>query len=80
MTFIPYEIDKLKINVKRIKLFKMLIDFQESDAECVEIVNYKHKNAKSCTESIRNAIKRYRLYTIQVHKQKERVFLYKDLD
>lgn len=56
--------------------YKLLVDFQESDATCAEVRDYPHRDAKSATNCLRNSIRRYR-FQFRVIQRKDRVFLIK---
>lgn len=59
------------------KNYKLLVDFQESDAQCVEVKNYSHKNARVAQSCLMLSIKRYR-FPFHVIVRKDRVFLTKE--
>lgn len=56
--------------------YQILIDFQESDATCVEVKDYPHKTAESASNCLRASINRYRFY-FRVAQRRDRVFLIK---
>lgn len=57
--------------------YKILCEFRDSEHECVEVADYKHKSVESCTSSFYNSIKRYNMWTIKVRQRGKRVFLVK---
>jgi hypothetical protein len=57
--------------------YKILCEFRDSKYECVELKDYTHKDAHSCSTSFLNSIKRYKMTNIMVLKRGERVFLIK---
>lgn len=56
--------------------YKLLVEFQESDANCVEVKDYPHNCAETASNCLRSSIKRYRFH-FRVIRRKERVFLIK---
>lgn len=78
MKLVPIETQKIPSVVPKRKgsNYNTLVEFQESEADCVELMEYPHKNAESAACCLSQSIKRYR-FNIKVIKRGERVFLIK---
>ena len=59
------------------KNHKVLMEFVESNHECVELVDYPQKNAHSCTSSFIGSIRRFNLNSVKVLQRGNKVFLIK---
>lgn len=76
MNLIP--VDKKAIaTVKNIRSdnFTLLTSFAESGHECAQVEGFPHANARSCAGALRSAIKKYRLFTIEVALRNDKVYL-----
>lgn len=60
--------------------YKILCEFKDSDEELMEVKEYHHKSATSCTASLYGTKKRYKelFGNIHVIQRKDRVFLLKE--
>lgn len=78
MKLVPIETQKIPSVVPQRKgsNYNTLVKFQESEADCVELREYPHKNAKSAASCLRLSINRFR-FNIKVIKRGDRVFLVK---
>lgn len=58
---------------------KTIIDeFIESGMQCAEVEGYTQKTAASCVNSLKQTIKRYRVFNVKVMSRQNRVFLIRD--
>ena len=76
MNFIP--VDKKAIAaVKNVRSdnFTLLTSFAESGLECAQVDGFPHANARSCASALRSAIKKYRMFTIDVAVRNDKVYL-----
>lgn len=83
MKLVPYDYKKLgKVHGYSTKNVELIEEFESSGLDCVEIVGYRHKDARSCYHSMVNSIKRSRIGGIKCILRNGRVFLIKfpDLD
>lgn len=73
--------DQNEFNLKRRKYdnFNLLTEFAESELKCVEVVEFRHKNAHVCQTSLHSAIKHYRMDNIKVKMRGDRIFLVKSM-
>lgn len=78
MKMVPYDYQKLgkAYGFRKTKNEKILDEFLESGNDCVELVGYTNKDAKSCQGSINLYIRRHKMQT-QVYAiyRRGRVFL-----
>lgn len=68
MELIPYDkkkIGKIVTHRKHNKLYKLLMDFQESPLDCIKIDVTNYKNAHTCDASLRCTLKRHHLNGIR---------------
>lgn len=78
MKLVPYNVEELKPKFyKKSDNYIFLMEFINSDLDCARVDNYTHKNAKSCSWSLQNTIRRYGLNGIQCIQRKGEVFLIK---
>lgn len=78
MRLVPADINKVrKTGYKRTKNLELLLEFEESNLDCVEIVDYHHKSSSSCESSIANSIKNFGFDFIKVVVVDKRVYLIK---
>lgn len=75
MTLVPVDINKFGRSRSKSDIFGLLMEFQENGESCAEVVDYPHKSAKNCVNSIYTTIKRCRLFTIAVSQRGDKVFL-----
>lgn len=78
MKLIPVDINEINAIYKPTKNYQLLMEFHESDLECVEIVDFTNKNVKSFQTILITAAKRYGLHSIKVCIRGDRIFLIKD--
>lgn len=78
MKLVPIETQKIPSVVPQRKgsNYNTLVEFQESEADCVELREYPHKNAMTAAVCLSKSIKRYR-FNIKVIRRGDRVFLIK---
>lgn len=78
MKMVPYDSKKLgDIRSYSTENVRFLEEFVNSDLDCVEVVNYKHRDAKSCFSSFYKSIRRSRIGGIKCMMRQGRVFLVK---
>lgn len=77
MKLVPYNKDDLRIKRSYTDNYKILMEFAESDLDCVKLEGWTQKNAKSAQQSMWNSIRRYHLYGIKVVVRGNNVFLLK---
>lgn len=80
MRGIPYTADQFRKETKRPynKNMEFVEKFYNSDDKIMEVVDYSHKNAKSCGGGLYSALKKLRLDDrIKVRVIQERVWLIK---
>ena len=75
MNFVPVNEEIVPIAKIRSENQKMLIEFMESNYDCVEVVNYPQKSAESCAASLCSTRDHLRLYGVIITRRKNRVFL-----
>lgn len=76
MTFRPCRLEEARsTRTKNSDIRKLLMKIVESGEACVEIKDYKHKNAAICASALRNRINKDRLKQLQVITKGERVFV-----
>ena len=78
MKLVPCD-EKATVMVRNIRadIFKLLWDFAESGVDCAMVEGFPHKNATICAASLRAAIKKYRMSSINASARKENVYLYR---
>lgn len=80
MKFIPTNIKDLKEIAKPYSdNYRILTDFANGNQDCVKVVDYTHKNAKSCYTSLANSINRYRKGTMKAIMRGDDVYLVKTI-
>lgn len=57
---------------------KIIDEFIESGLQCAEVEDYTQNSAESCVASLKQTIKRYRVFNVRVTRRKNRVFLIRD--
>ena len=78
MKLVPCEINKLDYHPRKCtKLYKLLTEFANGDADCVRLEGWTHKNAKNCVNSIQLSINRYYKGLINVFTRDGEVYLVK---
>lgn len=79
MKMVPYDREKLMLqsHYKRTKNFRILEDFANSNYDCVRLVDYEYKNAKSGYGSLRKSIERFGFNGVNVFIRGEEMFLIK---
>lgn len=77
MILVPCKIEETKRGYTDLKA--ILKDFVEGDADCVEVKNYAHKNAKSCRGCLEDAVKRHYKGRITVIQRKDKIYLAKTI-
>ena len=77
MKLVPYNVEKLRAGFKRTKNQTILEEFANSDYDCVEIKDFSHKNAKSCSSCLSLSVKRFGYQNIRVVQRGNQVFLIK---
>jgi hypothetical protein len=61
----------------RTNVWAIIEAFANSDERCREVTDFTQKSANVCATSLKQAIKRYRHYSIWVFTRKGRVFMIK---
>ena len=74
MKLIPCVEEELRYVRRKSNLWAVLNEFIDSGYDVMEVKDFTHKNAESCSSSIDSAIKRYG-FNCTVTMRKERVFL-----
>ena len=76
MKMVPFDVSKLN-NVGRMNndIYSTLQEFSASGHKCVKLEGWTQKNAQGCVASLRQSIKRYRLFHIQATVRGNDVFL-----
>lgn len=79
MKLVPYDIKKLEVKgYKKCSNQKVIDEFLNSEAECVEVVDYPHKNAWVCASTMRASVNRMHLSdSVRVIMNNGRVFMVK---
>lgn len=78
MLFIPMTKKEFETKRPYTKYYDKLVEFRDSNAECVMIVGWTNSTAKSCANSIYNSIRRYKMdKQIRVSVRKGEVYLLK---
>lgn len=79
MKLVPIKTQKIPgvIPQRKGSNYNILVEFQESKEDCVELREYPHKNAMSAAACLIQSIKRYR-FNIKVIRRGDRVFLVKN--
>ncbi len=76
MRMVPCDKNEFKVR-KNSDNFKLLMDFKESDFDCVRLDDYSWANAKSAQCSLLASMKHYRITGIAVIMRKENIYLLK---
>lgn len=80
MKQVPRDIKTLGYR-NRSSIREFLEEFIDGGQKCVEVTEYHHKNAESCSASLYNSAKRYRMLDIiEVSMRKGKVFLIRKCD
>lgn len=78
MRMIPCDIENVEGGYyTRTKNYKYLKSFADSDLNCVEVVDYDHKNAYSCSASLKKTILNFKMYNIESFTRRGKVYLIK---
>lgn len=78
MKLVPCENIKTVKNAQRGDIQAVIIEFMEQDADCVEVTNFHHKDAKSCVHSLCQAVVALRVCNqVGVSRRGVKVYLYK---
>lgn len=77
MKLVPYN-GKLGGFYKKTGNYEIVKEFMDSGLKCAEVEDFPQEDARSCVSSIRNTIKRYRLFNVRVSMRAGRVFLIRD--
>lgn len=77
MTLTPYDLRKLEGWYKVTSNEAIIKEFINSDYDCARVDNYPQRNANTCANSLREAVKRYHYNNIIVTVRKGEVFLIK---
>lgn len=78
MKLVPYEKKKLGNYYARTSNLKILEEFLDSGLDCAKLEDYPHKNAYSCSASLRKSIQRFGMKGITIMVRKNDVFLIKN--
>lgn len=79
MKLVPYDLSKLpgESFYSRSDNLRILEEFANSGLDCAKVENFTHKHASSCASSLKNSIRNYKMYSIQVITSRGEVFLIK---
>ena len=82
MKLIPYDIKKLaRSKRKYTDNYKVLMEFRNSDADCVKVTGWTHVTASSCVASLSKSIQTYKMQDIiQCMRCGEDIYLIKIKD
>lgn len=75
MKLVPVERESVLAMRKNADIYGLLMEFINSNYDCVEVCGYTHKSATICMNSLYTGIKRYNLNGVSVSRRKDRVFL-----
>jgi hypothetical protein len=77
MRIVPRDLATIEKNgvYKKTKNFEILDEFTRSGVKCVEVEGFTHSDARSCVNSLRNSIARFKMHHIIVLTRKGRVYL-----
>lgn len=78
MVLIPADKNELE-RVKRPygNNYEVLMKFRDSDLECVKLLGWTHKHAKSCAWSMTESARRFKMFNIRVIMRGGEVYLLK---
>jgi hypothetical protein len=76
MRLIPADINEVKRPYARIN--DLILEFHESNLNCVKVEGYTQKTAFSCANSLRVSAKRLGLFHIKAMVRKDNVYLIKE--
>lgn len=76
---VPYDREKLMFqrHYRRTKNLRILEDFVNGKADCVQLVDYGHSSAKNCQTSLQNSMAHFGIAGVKVVTRGEDVFLVK---
>ena len=77
MKIVPIKLEDIPVTRKYSDNYTTLVQFTESDYDCVEIAGFTQKTAQQCVASLNASIKRFRMLTVKAILRGERVFLVK---
>lgn len=78
MKLVPCEIEKLGYQPRKYsKIYKLLTEFANGDADCVRLEGWTHNNAKNCVNSLLLRINKYYKGLIHVFTRDGEVYLVK---
>ena len=77
MKLIPYDMEELKTKREYANLRAILSEFEASELNCVEVVDYPHTCANVCASCLHEATKRHKMFNIGVVRRRNQVFLIK---
>lgn len=79
MKMVPYDREKLMFprHYRRTKNLQILEDFMNGNADCVQLVDHGHTNAKNCQSCLYNSIVRFGITGVKVVIREGNVFLVK---
>lgn len=75
MKLIPVEKDLIDKGYRWSKNQKILQEFLDSGLDCARVDGYHHEDAKSCSGSLRQSVKRFHMNNIDVITHKNQVYL-----
>lgn len=73
---VPYDTEKLR-HYKPTKNYRLFEEFLNGDADCVQLVDHGHSNAKSCQTSLTGSLRWFGIKGVKVVIRGEDVFLVK---
>lgn len=81
MELVAYDKEKLPSlrshGWKKSENLLLLEKFIDSGLDCMKVEGWKHKNARVCSSSLANSIKRYKINGVRAFTLKDEVFLIK---
>jgi predicted transcriptional regulator len=78
MKLVPCENTCITNVVRRGDIQGLIMEFMEQDADCAEVTNFHHKDAKSCVHSLHQAVIALRVHNnVGVSRRGGKVYLYK---
>lgn len=76
MKFVPADVRKLNLKgYTKTDNLELLEAFANSGCDCVKVVNFHHKDSKSCAASLKNSITRFKIGSIRVIVRGDDVYL-----
>lgn len=77
MKLVPVDKKALPGSYSKTTAMSIIEKFKESNMDCAEVRDYTHKTANSCANSLKQSIKRFRVFNVDVIVRQNRVFLVK---